>query len=113
MTRLPRQGIEIGEAVRPDSEVVVIRSRRSRKASPSGSGSRKLHGSGAIRAHRRATDVETQPGQAAERHRLAGRLVSYDELGALVSESEDGRVRLSFVNPRPDSVDVFIKARKR
>jgi len=32
---------------------------------------------------------------------------------AVVSETEDGRVRLSFVNPRPDSLDVFIKARRQ
>jgi hypothetical protein len=30
-----------------------------------------------------------------------------------VSQEPDGRVRLSFWNPRPDSVDVFVKARRR
>jgi hypothetical protein len=29
-----------------------------------------------------------------------------------VSLTEDGRVRLAFVNPRPDSIDVFVKARR-
>jgi hypothetical protein len=25
----------------------------------------------------------------------------------------DGRIRLGYLNPRPDSIDVFVKARKR
>lgn len=32
---------------------------------------------------------------------------------ATVSEMADGRIRLSFANPRPDSIDVFLKARRR
>jgi hypothetical protein len=27
--------------------------------------------------------------------------------------TEDGRVRLSFANPRPDTIDVFVRARRR
>ena len=30
-----------------------------------------------------------------------------------ISQEPDGRVRLSFWNPRPDNVDVFVKARRR
>ena len=32
---------------------------------------------------------------------------------AAISQEPDGRTRLSYWNPRPDSVDVFVKARKR
>ncbi len=32
---------------------------------------------------------------------------------ATVSRMPDGRIRLSFINPRPDSIDVFLKARRR
>jgi len=32
---------------------------------------------------------------------------------AAVSETPDGRIRLDFVNNRPDSLDVYIKGRKR
>ena len=32
---------------------------------------------------------------------------------AVVSETQDGRIRLDFVNNRPDSLDVYIKGRKR
>ena len=30
-----------------------------------------------------------------------------------VSETEDGRIRLDFVNPRPDEIAVLITARQR
>jgi len=26
--------------------------------------------------------------------------------------TDDGRVRLAYINPRPDSIDVFLKARR-
>ncbi|MBV8202026.1 MAG: hypothetical protein JOZ15_15510 [Acidobacteria bacterium] len=32
---------------------------------------------------------------------------------ATVSETADGRIRLDFVNPRPDQIDVLIEARRR
>jgi hypothetical protein len=32
---------------------------------------------------------------------------------AVVTQEPDGRIRLSFWNPRPDSIDVFVKARRR
>lgn len=32
---------------------------------------------------------------------------------ALISETPDGRIRLDFVNPRPDEIAVLIKARRR
>jgi hypothetical protein len=32
---------------------------------------------------------------------------------AVITEEPDGRIRLSFWNPRPDNVDVFVKARRR
>jgi hypothetical protein len=32
---------------------------------------------------------------------------------AVITQEPDGRVRLSYWNPRPDNVDVFVKARKR
>ena len=32
---------------------------------------------------------------------------------ATVSETAEGRIRLDFVNPRPDEISVLIKARRR
>jgi hypothetical protein len=43
----------------------------------------------------------------------AGWYVTQSSIPATVSLEDDGRVRLSFLNPRPDSIDVFLRARKR
>ena len=42
----------------------------------------------------------------------AGWRVTTSSIPATVSMTSDGRVRLAFVNPRPDSIDVFVKARR-
>lgn len=41
----------------------------------------------------------------------AGWRVTTSSIPATVSMTDDGRVRLAYVNPRPDSIDVFVKAR--
>ena len=41
----------------------------------------------------------------------AGWRVTTSSIPATVSLTNDGRVRLAYVNPRPDSIDVFVKAR--
>jgi hypothetical protein len=43
----------------------------------------------------------------------AGWFLTTSSIPAVVSQESDGRVRLSFWNPRPDSVDVFVRARRR
>ncbi|HVD91592.1 MAG TPA: hypothetical protein VNC21_04900 [Vicinamibacterales bacterium] len=43
----------------------------------------------------------------------SGWYLTTSSIPATVSQEPDGRVRLSFWNPRPDSVDVFVKARRR
>ena len=40
------------------------------------------------------------------------RVTTPSSIPATVSLTDDGRVRLAFVNPRPDSIDVFVKARR-
>lgn len=42
-----------------------------------------------------------------------GWYLTTSSIPAVVSAEPDGRIRLSFWNPRPDSVDVFVKARRR
>ena len=42
----------------------------------------------------------------------AGWHVTTSSIPATVTLTEDDRVRLSYVNPRPDSIDVFVKARR-
>lgn len=43
----------------------------------------------------------------------AGWLMTASSIPALISETSDGRLRLDFVNPRPDEIAVLIKARRR
>ncbi len=43
----------------------------------------------------------------------AGWYLTDSAIPAVVTQESDGRIRLSFVNPRPDSIDVVIKARRR
>jgi hypothetical protein len=39
--------------------------------------------------------------------------LTVSSMPATVSQMPDGRIRLSFVNARPDSLEVFVKARRR
>lgn len=43
----------------------------------------------------------------------AGWYLTASSIPAVVGETQDGRIRLDFVNNRPDSLDVYIKGRKR
>lgn len=43
----------------------------------------------------------------------AGWYLTASAIPATVSETPDGRIRLDFVNPRPDEIAVLIKARRR
>ncbi|HSC29463.1 MAG TPA: hypothetical protein VLD67_19450, partial [Vicinamibacterales bacterium] len=43
----------------------------------------------------------------------AGWYLTTSSIPATVSRETDGRIRLSIVNPRPDSIDVFVRARRR
>jgi hypothetical protein len=43
----------------------------------------------------------------------AGWLLTNSSIPATVSETNDGRIRLDFVNPRPDEIAVLITARRR
>jgi len=42
-----------------------------------------------------------------------GWYLTVSSIPATVSTGSDGRIRLVFVNPRPDAIDVFLKARRR
>lgn len=108
-------GIDIGEPVRPESEVVVIRFPR-------------IAAGQTLRL--RISETYTDPG----RYRLEGDELVFDRsfgrprnavvlpsgyyltnssIPATLSETDDGRIRLDFVNPRPDEIAVLITARKR
>jgi len=110
-----KAAIDIGEPVRPESEVVVIRFP-------------KIAAGQTLRL--RISETYTDPG----RYRLEGEELVFDRtfgrphnavvlsagyyltnssIPATVSETGDGRIRLDFVNPRPDEIAVLITARKR
>jgi hypothetical protein len=42
-----------------------------------------------------------------------GWYLTVSSIPATISTTNDGRIRLTFVNPRPDAIDVFLKARRR
>jgi hypothetical protein len=108
-------GLGEGEEVEPGSEVVMI---RFPPVQPNGS----------IRL--RISETYTDP----KSYRLEGEELVFDRtfgrprnavvlpagwyltassIPARVSETPDGRIRLDFVNPRPDEIAVLIKARRR
>ncbi|HET7747189.1 MAG TPA: hypothetical protein VFM29_07795 [Vicinamibacteria bacterium] len=110
-----RAGLDIGEPVRPDSEVVLVRYPPVAKGS-----STRL----------RIAETYTDPG----RYRLEGDELVWDRalgrprnavilpagwrltacsIPARVSLTPDGRIRLDLWNDRPDEIAVLIKARRR
>ena len=113
--QITRSGLEIGEPVTADSEVVVIRFPAVQKG-------RSIR----LRISETYTDEKS--------YRLEGDELVFDRsfgrphnavllppgwfltacvIPATVSQAPDGRIRLDFVNPRPDEIAVLIKARKR
>jgi hypothetical protein len=107
--------IDIGEPVRPDSEVVVIRFPPVKKGQ-------------SVRL--RIAETYTDParydliaGQLMWRRSFgrprndmvlpAGWYLTASSIPATISETGDGRIRLSFVNPRPDAIEVFVKGRRK
>jgi hypothetical protein len=108
-------GLDIGEPVRPDSEVVLVRfapvargaSVRLRISETYTDPDRyRLEGDGLVwdRSFGRPRNAVVLP---------AGWILTASSIPALVSETADGRIRLDFVNPRPDEIAVLIKARRR
>ncbi|MGE5834019.1 MAG: hypothetical protein ACM4AI_06030 [Acidobacteriota bacterium] len=107
--------IDIGEPVTPETEIVVshfapvkpgqsIRLRLSETyTAPQ---SYRLDGSDLVfeRSLGRTRNSVVLP---------AGWYLTASSIPAVVGETQDGRIRLDFVNNRPDSLDVYIKGRKR
>lgn len=112
---LAKTGTPEDEEVPPDAEVVVV---HFAPVPPNGS------------VRLRIAETYTDPG----RYRLEGDELVFDRgfsrprnavvlpagwyltassIPAMVSETADGRIRLDFVNPRPDEIAVLIKARRR
>ncbi|HXB56671.1 MAG TPA: hypothetical protein VN461_18020 [Vicinamibacteria bacterium] len=108
-------GLDIGEPVRPDSEVVLVRftpvargaSVRLRISETYADPERyRVEGEELVwdRSFGRPRNAVVLP---------AGWILTASSIPAVVSETADGRIRLDFVNPRPDEIGVLIKARRR
>jgi hypothetical protein len=112
---ITKAGIEIGEPVQADSEVVVIRFPPVRKGQ---SLRLRIEETYTDPARYAVVDGQLMWNRSFGRPRNdmvlpAGWYVTTSSIPATVTQTEDGRIRLAFVNPRPDSIDVFVKARKR
>ncbi len=112
---LLKSGLEEGEEVTPDSDVVVIHF----GAVPPG-------GSVRLRIAETYTDPKSYHLEGEElifdrsfgrpRNAVvlpAGWYLTTSSIPAMVSETPDGRIRLDFVNPRNDEIAVLLKARRR
>jgi hypothetical protein len=112
---IAREKIDISERVEPDTRVVLI------PFTPVTKGT-------SVRL--RISETYTDPARYAliggqlMWHRSFGRnrndmvlpdgwYLTTSSIPAVVTEEPDGRIRLSFWNPRPDNVDVFVKGSKR
>ena len=107
--------LDIGEPIRPDTEVVLIRF----PAVKSGQSVR-------LRIEETYTDparYDLIDGQLMWRRSFgrprndivlpAGWYLTASSIPATISQMDDGRIRLSFVNPRPDTIEVFVKGRRK
>ena len=112
---LTKAGVDIGEPVQADSEAVVIRFPAVKKGQ-------------SVRL--RIEETYTDPARydlidnQLMWHRSFGRpandivlpegwYLTTSSIPAVVSQMSDGRIRLAYINPRPDSIDVFVRGRKR
>jgi hypothetical protein len=112
---ITRAQVDIGEPVKPETELVLIRFPAVRKGQTSrlrisetytDSARYRLEGDELVwdRAFGRPYNAVVLP---------AGWYLTHTAVPGTVSLTEDGRVRLDFVNPRLDEIQVLIVARKR
>ena len=112
---ITKASLDIGEPVAADSEVVVIRFPAVAKGKSvrlrisetyTDEKSYRLEGDTLVfdRSFGRPHNAVVLP---------VGWYVTASAIPATVSETSDGRIRLDFVNPRPDEIAVLIKAKKR
>jgi hypothetical protein len=112
---ISRASVDIGEPVKPDSEAVVIRFPAVLKGH-----------SVRLRISETYTDEKSYRSEGDElvfdrsfgrpRNAVvlpAGWYLTACAIPAAVSQTPDGRIRLDFVNPRPDEIAVLIKAKRR
>ena len=107
--------IDLGGPVLPDSEVVVIRFPAVQKGH---SLRLRIEETYTDRARYDLLDGQLMWRRSFGRPRNdivlpAGWYLTTSSMPATITQTEDGNTRLAFVNPRPDALDVFVKARRR
>lgn len=110
-----KAGVDIGEPIQPDSEIVLVRYPPVRKGQ-----SVRLRISETYtdpKSYRRDDDelvFDRSFGRPRNAVVLpAGWYLTASSIPATISETADGRIRLDFVNPRPDEIAVLLRAAKR
>lgn len=112
---ITRAKVDIGEAVRPDSEIVIIRF----PAVKQGQSLRlRIEETYTDPARYDLIDDQLMWRRSFGRPRNdivlpSGWYLTASSIPATISQTEDGRIRLSFVNPRPDAIEVFVKGRRK
>ena len=110
---ITKAGLDIGEPVVADSEVVVIRFPAVKKGQ---SIRLRIEETYTDPARYAVVDGQLMWNRSFGRPKNdivlpAGWRVTTSSIPATVALTSDGRVRLAYVNARPDSIDVFVKAR--
>jgi len=110
-----KAAVDIGEPIQPDSEIVLVRYPPVRKGQ-----SVRLRISETYtdpKSYRRDGDelvFDRSFGRPRNAVVLpAGWYLTASSIPATISETEDGRIRLDFVNPRPDEIAVLLRASRR
>lgn len=111
---ITKAAIDIGEPVAADSEVVVIRF----PPIKAGQSTRiRIEETYTDKARYALVDEQLMWQRAFGRPfndllLPPGWRITTSSIPATVSLTEDGRIRLAYVNPRPDNIEVFVKARR-
>ena len=111
---ITKAGLDIGEPVAADSEVVVIRFPPVVKGQ---SIRLRIEETYTDPARYALVDGQLMWNRSFGRPRNdivlpTGWRITTSSIPATVTMTDDGRIRLAYVNPRPDSIDVFVKARR-
>jgi hypothetical protein len=107
--------LDIGEPVRADSEVVVVRFPPVARGATVRLRIRETYTDPA-RYRMEGDELVWDRSFGRPRNAIvlpAGWMLTASSIPATVSRTEDGRIRLDFVNPRPDEIAVLVKARRR
>lgn len=112
---ITRAGVDIGEPVHPDSEIVLVRYPPVRKGE---SVRLRISETYADPMSYRMDGDELRFDRSLGRPRNAvvlpaGWYLTASSVPATVSETADGRIRLDFVNPRTDDIPVLIRGARR